>query len=348
MDIFCDSYYNLSDAGKTARTDPRGAGSFSIQKEEILMKAFHEVRSYDSDFMVWQSSYQDISFLAHWHQEIELIYVRSGAARIRVADDEFTAHSGDLVIVDTGDFHNSSSYEYRNHLDFIIFDPSIISPRYRHSNFSSPLVTAAQLAQYGMTEAVRDLFSEVTLELREKKPFYQEIVSAALCSFFYRLRRCHPCVDDPDTARSHRMAMLYDMQQLLTYIDEHYSENITLSFAAQKMNFSESHFSRIFKRVVGLNFVTYLNAVRLEQAVTLLKSTAGKISDIALACGFENIRSFNRTFKEYTGYTPTQFLRLPDAEAQHFSYYRHKSSREEHVQDDSLTVVWNGARGSLT
>ena len=36
------------------------------------MKAFHEVRSYDSDFMVWHSNYENIGFLAHWHKEIEL------------------------------------------------------------------------------------------------------------------------------------------------------------------------------------------------------------------------------------------------------------------------------------
>ncbi len=45
------------------------------------MKAFHEVRSYDSDFMVWHSNYENIGFLAHWHKEIELIYVRSGSCQ---------------------------------------------------------------------------------------------------------------------------------------------------------------------------------------------------------------------------------------------------------------------------
>ena len=39
------------------------------------MKAFHEVRNYDSDYMVWHSRYENVGFLAHWHKEIELIYV---------------------------------------------------------------------------------------------------------------------------------------------------------------------------------------------------------------------------------------------------------------------------------
>lgn len=60
------------------------------------MKAFHEVRSYDSDFMVWHSNYENIGFLAHWHKEIELIYVRSGSCRLSITDMNFTAHAGDL------------------------------------------------------------------------------------------------------------------------------------------------------------------------------------------------------------------------------------------------------------
>ena len=39
------------------------------------MKAFHEVRNYNSDLMVWYSSYENISFVAHWQKEIEFVYV---------------------------------------------------------------------------------------------------------------------------------------------------------------------------------------------------------------------------------------------------------------------------------
>ena len=66
------------------------------------MKAFHEVRRYDSDFMVWHSAYENISFLAHWHKEIELIYVRSGQCRLSVSDQNFVAKSGDFVVCESG------------------------------------------------------------------------------------------------------------------------------------------------------------------------------------------------------------------------------------------------------
>lgn len=305
------------------------------------MKAFHEVRKYDSDFMVWQSDYQDISFLAHWHEELELIYVRSGSARFGVNDIEFIANAGDLVFVDTGDFHYSDSEGNRNHLDFIVFDSGIIKQHYSSAHFSNPLITAEQLREYGLTEMTELLFSSVQKEMKEKPLYYKEIVSSRLQEFVFLVRRNHPRLPDITTLNLHRTETIRDMQHIMTYIDEHYMENLTLSSVSRRMNFSESHFSKMFKKMTGINFINYLNAVRIEQAAGMLRSSGAKMTDLALSCGFGNVRSFNRTFKEYTGVTPTQFLRMRDLDAQHFSYYKRKLEQTEYVQDDSLTVIKN-------
>lgn len=305
------------------------------------MKAFHEVRTYASDFMVWNSSYENISFLAHWHQEIEFIFVRSGSAHLSINDDTFTAHEGDLVIIDTGDFHYSNSSEMKNRLEFIIFDTSIMSSLYHHSYFQHPLVTAKQLKEYGLTKEVLDLFQTVSAELQQKQPYYQEIVKGALRAFWYRLKRNHPRSDSELQSHSKRATMLYDMQQLLSYMEEHYAETIPLSFAAEKMGFSESHFSKVFKKLIGINYITYLNMVRIEKAATELKTTSRKVTDIALGSGFNNIRTFNRTFKEITGYTPSQFMDLKDPDSYNLTYYKRKSSEQEFVENDSLTLVKN-------
>ena len=122
------------------------------------MKAFHEVRNYRSDFMVWQCAYTNISFLAHWHQEIELVYLRSGSARFCINEHNFTARAGDLVLIDTGDIHYSDSSEMKNELDFLIFDPSVVSPLYRHSNFAHPLITAKMLDNWELSRELANLF----------------------------------------------------------------------------------------------------------------------------------------------------------------------------------------------
>ena len=87
------------------------------------MKAFHEVRNYRSDFMVWRCAYTNISFLAHWHQEIELVYLRSGSARFCINEHNFTARAGDLVLIDTGDIHYSDSSEMKMNWIFLFLIP---------------------------------------------------------------------------------------------------------------------------------------------------------------------------------------------------------------------------------
>ncbi|MCI8599615.1 MAG: AraC family transcriptional regulator [Lachnospiraceae bacterium] len=305
------------------------------------MKAFHEIRSYDSDFMVWNSSYENISFLAHWHKEIELIYIRSGSCRLHITDHIFTAHAGDLAVCESGVIHYSDSYDMDNSLDFVIFDSNILSPIFHNPNFVHPLITKAQLESYGLSDRLRELIDTVSSELKRKDPYYQEVVTSSLQTFWFLLKRHHPKANLDAVPDDRRSRMLADMQGLLDYIDNHFADNITLDYAANCMNYSNSYFSKIFKKLMGTNFVTYLNMVRVEHAAYSLRHTDSKITEIALNCGFNNIRTFNRVFKEITGCTPSEFLLLPDPDTYKRTYYNRRSGAQEFVENDSLTLVKN-------
>lgn len=305
------------------------------------MKAFHEVRSYDSDFMVWCSSYKNISFLAHWHKEIELIYIRGGCARISINDQIFVAREGDLVLCDSGNIHYSDSHDMDNSLDFIIFDPNIVTSLYEKTNFSHSLISANMLTEFDLTDKLIHLINILKTEPKEKMPYYREIITATLTEFWYQLLRKLPTESSQTTQVNKRDTMLYDLQQLLSYIDTHYYENLSLSFAADKLGFSESHFSKIFKKLTGINYVNYINLIRIEHAASRIKNTPDKITDIAVDCGFNNIRNFNRVFKSITGLTPTDFLYGTHADLYSLSYYNRKSSEKEFVEHDSITLINN-------
>ncbi len=273
------------------------------ERERHMMKGLHEVRNYPSGFMVWQDSYDNMGCLAHWHQEIELIYIRKGKADICLEDSEISAKEGDLVVIDTGGLHYIPCHRYENRLDFILFDMGIVWPN-NQACFFKPLVTAEELERYGMTEAVKELFDTVHRELEEKDAYYKEIVSAELKNIMYRLRRRHPHSDRPADNTSQHLGRLHDIRQFLAYIDEHYNETITLDDAARKLNLSPEYFSRTFSKVVGINYISYLNMVRVEHAADMICNSDAKMIDVALSCGFSNVRVFNRCFKQYTGTPP--------------------------------------------
>jgi AraC-like DNA-binding protein len=305
------------------------------------MKAFHEVRTYDSNFMVWHSNYDNISFLAHWHKEIELIYIRSGSARISITNHIFTANEGDLIVCDSGDIHYSNSFNMDNSLDFIIFDTNIISPFYEYSHFSSPLITKEQLEEYNLTSSLHNLIYTLKNELANRDSYYEEIVESAIKDLWYRIKRKLPKGNLELQSRNNRSKMLYEFQQLLSYLDANYEDNITLEFAAKRMHFSDSHFSKVFKNLTGVNFVNYLNMIRIEHATSQIKDSGDRLTDIAFRCGFNNIRTFNRVFKEMTGVTPTEFSNLSDKDSINLGFYKRKSLEQQFVNNDSKTLIRN-------
>lgn len=302
------------------------------------MKAFHEVRNYDSNFFVWHSAYENIGFLGHWHKELEFIYLRSGSANICINNQTYLIQSGDLIFCDSGDIHYSNSFDLEHTIEFLVFDPQIISNSYQYSNFSSPLISAGQLCACGLTGEVNTLFSQIPSELQKKEPFYQDIVRAKIRAFWYLLKRSVPNNPAPVSNGSHNV-LLNDLQKLLTYLEAHYADNITLEQAARIMHLSNSHFSRTFKKLTGIPFVTYVNRIRVEHASEQIRSSSGKMTEIALSCGFSNIRTFNRVFKEITGFTPSQFARLSETELANAGYQIVRSDERRLSNQDSKTLI---------
>ena len=301
------------------------------------MKAFHEVRNYNSDLMVWYSSYENISFVAHWQKEIELVYINSGEASFHVSDQHFTAHAGDLVICESGQIHYSDSYNTKNNLHFLIFDTNVISSRFHNPHFKNHRVTSEELYQLGLSDALQRLFTLVPEELDKKQPYYKDIITSAIREFWFLLKRNLPRAEKA-TDNSRRSHMLEDFQELLDYIDKHYAEELTLEHAASMMHFSPSHFSKTFKKLMGMNYVTYVNMVRIEHAISILINEHARMIDIALECGFSNIRSFNRVFKEITGHTPTDFSNQVDPDVYKTTFYHRKSGEAQYVEGDSSTM----------
>ena len=82
---------------------------------------------------------------------------------------------------------------------------------------------------------------------------------------------------------------------------------ITVAEIANRVDFSESHFMRYFKENMGTSFVDYLRDYRLTMAARLLLVSDETVLSISEEVGFDNLSYFSRTFKKFTGLTPTQY-----------------------------------------
>jgi len=108
----------------------------------------------------------------------------------------------------------------------------------------------------------------------------------------------------------HVMGKQAELNRLIPAIDHvtrHYSEPITVNDLSGLCNLSESHFMRVFKQRLNMTAYTFVEQVRMFQALELLKHSDAGITQVALDCGFYDHSAFVKRFKKFTGTTPLRF-----------------------------------------
>lgn len=100
------------------------------------------------------------------------------------------------------------------------------------------------------------------------------------------------------------------IMSICSYIDEHFTEEITLEEVASVAGYSKFHFSRIFKQLTNISFYKYVNLQRIKYAEELLLNPDLSISKIAIACGYSSTSAFIRMFKQLKNCTPTDYKEL--------------------------------------
>lgn len=91
------------------------------------------------------------------------------------------------------------------------------------------------------------------------------------------------------------------------YVDENYSQRLTLAKVAELVNLSEGYLGSIFKAASGMTFRSYLRLVRVARAKELLQNQSLNLSQIAEAVGYDDINYFSQVFLEETGIRPSEY-----------------------------------------
>ncbi|MGM9937929.1 MAG: helix-turn-helix domain-containing protein [Candidatus Ornithomonoglobus sp.] len=99
------------------------------------------------------------------------------------------------------------------------------------------------------------------------------------------------------------------ISSITRYMQEHLSEEISLSVLADEFHLNPQYISQLFKNEIGVGFLAYLTNIRMEKAKKLLLSTALSVTEISSRVGYGDYRVFTKVFKKTEGITPSQFRR---------------------------------------
>ena len=246
----------------------------------------------------------------HWHDSMELVYVKKGSGIVQVGVNAYPAEQGDIYIFAPGTLHalrqaEGQRMEYEN----IIFELELLggaedlcAEKYLLPLQSGRLLLPARLTPNDLCylQAAACL-REVEEANRAKLPGYELLVKGALLRFLSLLIAQGKQQLPAETADTQRL------KAVLQWISVHYAEGLRVADAAGVCSFSSSHFMRWFRQMTGQSFVAFLNEYRLNAAAEALHATDETVLTIASRCGFENLSYFNRAFKAHFGMTPREY-----------------------------------------
>ncbi len=256
----------------------------------------------------------------HWHDELEYIVATKGVCEISVTDSKITLYPGQGVFINSGVLHASGKqsgetaivHSFVFHPKLIggntdsIFWQKLIAPCLQNKETQFILFDTSTDWGRMIVNAFHLTWDSIVNEAddHENLARYQlsRIQSGVNAHFVYT----HP----KDSMRN----ILYSehIKTMLSYIEQHYFEDISLEELSESASISESSCLRCFKKILGISPIQYLKEYRIEKAAELLITTDLKINEVGTQCGFNDISYFTKSFREQKGITPKDYRNTPN------------------------------------
>ena len=246
----------------------------------------------------------------HWHDEFEIIYVRSGFLTVSISGESYIGKTGDAFVVSPGNLHLMGSqtgtvdyYTFLFPLKYISFrtddmlDEKLLEPLNSGHLMICPRVndTAKELCEQliKIYEAKNDESeSKITTQVRTKIILLQFILEMWKKGF----------VIENDTSGRNIVE-----KEMVSYIQQNFTGKISLKEFGEQFHLSEKYISRYFKEHFHITLSQYITHLRLEHAKQLLQDTDIPVTEIAMQSGYQNVSYFIRSFKKTYGVSPLKY-----------------------------------------
>ena len=237
---------------------------------------------------------------SHFHRHYEIYYLLKGKRRYIIENTIYDIQAGDIILIPPMLMHRTQRVPGTDQKEIherILFNlkevPAILKPCFNQC-FYRP--------SDEIKESIKALIEESLKEENksEESRFLHKLNVHKILLMLLRMPIKELEVQELD--ERDRL-----MQNAACYIKEHCHNHLTLKDMADIMGFTPEYFSSLFKTSIGLNFVDYLNNMRIAKAILYLNQTDLPISVISEKCGFNDSNYFAIVFKKIVGISPRNY-----------------------------------------
>lgn len=249
----------------------------------------------------------------HRHDFLELVYIMSGGGIQLVDDQSYHVSHGDLLFIDYGQTHSLIPHRSMTYVH-ILLEPEFFSRELLNvesiidifccnmfSEFAGKQEGSVQCISFQKEERdqVDQLLHVMLQEYEQKNLGYLTVLRAQTQTLFaWMLRKMNSDIEK---------VLPESVQDVLEYINEHFTEKIELGDIAAKGFYNPNYLSRILKKSCGKSFTQYIKEKRLAKAAELLRTTDMPVNDVMIKSGYTDSKMFYRHFKELHDTSPGSY-----------------------------------------
>lgn len=247
----------------------------------------------------------------HWHSELEFLVVTKGVGLFYLNDREYRVKSGDALIIPGGSLHRGYTERgYACNFTAVVFDPRLLSQeddiiylKY-YKTVLENLEYLNPLFYSNKYEGLISQFLDLHRINKQRGETYELDLKIRLMEIFKGL---FYIASEYDHQTKNTNGQFSYIKEVLSFIHNNYNKELRVIDIAKRAGFSEAHFSRTFRSIVGKTIMDYINDYRINMAMDLLKNSDKAIGLIAELTGFESSSYFIKKFRECSGSTPGKF-----------------------------------------
>ena len=243
---------------------------------------------------------------AHWHSALELLLFVRGSATCKFSHSLIHVGAGDLCVINSHDIHETRCSRDARYLVVHIVPGRMCRyvPNFDQLQFSLKFDPDDPVKSEALDRIRQHM--QIILELREDNGADVALeIQGRLFDLTALLVRHFSNPMNPEQQKNRRNDMTR-LEPLLDHMRTHYQQELSLEEAADMLGLNREYFCRLFKKNMGVSYLTYLNQVRATAVCRELETSEDPISVIGERNGFANSKMLNQYFRDLYGCTPSE------------------------------------------